>query len=647
MARKIPSLGRFLGAPALYAMAYGEISSSLYYALGITAFYALSLTPVVFAAAGFLFALAAAAYAEGGATIPEPGGASAFARRAFNDLVGFIAGWATVLDFVLAIALSALFLPYYFAGALGHTGWFTGEHWRTTGVAVAIVLAVTAFRVVRRTDVYTVGVIVAALDLVLQVGLAVLGLALLLSVDALRRSIDLGHVPTWNAVAFALPIAMIGYTGLEKVGSLAGVAKHPEKSVPDSVRTSVFTVVIVYAAVATAAVSAFPARPAPHTDVGGTTPLGDIAQWQTVPMLGLAHAIGDKGPGWVEAPLRVGVGMTACMILIMAIATSFSGCARLAESLGKHASLPALFGRPSRRVLAPPAAIVSVGIIASGFLVVGAFFSGEETLTLASLYSFGILIAFMLTQAAIIWLRIDEPDMPRPFKMKGNVWIRNRLVPLTSVAGCILSFAAWVVALGTHPGARVVGPLWMLGGLGVYAVTRIRADLPLIDRYESAAPPPQEVTEIAFSAVVVPLERLDAVAEETMATACRLAAESEAAVIGVSAIYIPVRDPLDTPLPDREAEVAEVQAMAAALAHDYGVEYRGVVSRTRSPGRLVVDTAIEHDAGLIVVGSPQKRRLARSPHEEFFGQTVDFILRKAPARVIVTHFPASEELVEV
>src|SRR5437773_2495740 len=203
MARKIPSLGRFLGARARYAMAYGEISSSLYYALGITAVYALSLTPFVFAAAGFLFALAAAAYAEGGATIPEPGGASAFARRAFNDLVGFIAGWATVLDFVLAIALSALFLPYYFAGALNQPGWFGAHHTRATAVAVAVVFAVTAARMVRRTDVYTFGVIVAVLDLVLQVGLAVFGLALLFSVDALRNSIDLGTVPTWNAVAFA------------------------------------------------------------------------------------------------------------------------------------------------------------------------------------------------------------------------------------------------------------------------------------------------------------------------------------------------------------------------------------------------------------------------------------------------------------
>src|SRR6185312_10653768 len=588
MARKIPSLGRFLGAPALYAMAYGEIGSSLYYALGITAVYALSLTPAVFLAAGLIFALTAAAYAEGAATIPEPGGASAFARRAFNDLVGFIAGWATVLDFVLAISLSALFLPYYLAGAVGHPGWFRGEHTRATIVAVGIVLVVTVIRMLRRTDAYAIGVVVAVLDLVIQFGMAIFGLMLLFSVDALKNSIDLGHVPTWNSVAFALPIAMIGYTGLEKVGSLAGVAKNPEKTLPDSVRTSVFTVVLVYSAVATV--------------------------------------------------LRIGVGFTACTILLMAIATSFSGCARLSEAMGKHAQLPAVFGRTSRRVLVPPAAIVAVSVLAVGFLVVGSFYSNEETLTLASLYSFGILIAFMLTQAAIIWLRISEPDMPRPFMMKGNVWVGRRLIPVTSVVGVVLSFAAWVVALGTHPGARVVGPLWMLGGLAVYTGTRVRAGLPMIARVEDAAPPPEDVTDIAFAAVVVPLERLDAIAEETMATACRLALEAGAAVVGVSAIYVPVRESLDTEMPEREAEVAAVQEMAASLAEEYGVEYRRGVTRTRSPGRLVVDAAVEHEAGLIIVGSPQKHRVARSLHEEFFGQTVDFILRKAPCRVIVTHF---------
>src|SRR4029078_4675477 len=126
-----------LGTPALYAMAYGEIGSSLYYALGITAVYALSTTPAVFIAAGFLFALAAASYAEAGATIPDRGGASAYARRAFNDMAGFVAGWATVLDYVISISLAALFIPHYMAAALGKPGYFSSR--QALGIALAIV----------------------------------------------------------------------------------------------------------------------------------------------------------------------------------------------------------------------------------------------------------------------------------------------------------------------------------------------------------------------------------------------------------------------------------------------------------------------------------------------------------------------------
>jgi APA family basic amino acid/polyamine antiporter len=637
MARKIPSLGRFLGAPSLYAMAYGEISSSLYYALGLTALYALSLTPVVFLAAGILFAFAAAAYAEGGATLSEPGGSSALARRAWGDLVGFIAGWATVLDFVITISLSALFLPHYVSVGLGQGPKALSVR-EAAVYGVGILVIMTTVRLARRTEIYTTGVAIAALDLIVQVSLAVLGLALLFSWSSLTRNIDVGSVPTWNSLAFSFPIAMIGYTGLEKVSSVAALAKDPERSVPDSVRSSVFTVVIVYAAVATAAASAFPTTPDPTKTAHGTTLLA--SKWQNAPMLGLAEQIGKHGPDWFAVALRIGVGATACAILVLAISTSFSGCGRLAAAMGRHDQLPPVFGRTSRRVLHPPAAILCVGLLSIGFIVVGALYHGQEVITLASLYSFGILIAFMLIQAAVVWLRITEPDLPRPFLMKGNVWIRGRLIPITSVVGTILAFAAWIVALGTHPGARVVGPLWMVAGLALYVVVRVRAGLPIIERVDEALPPPEDVTDVAYSTIIVPLERLDAVAEETMAASCRIAVDSGAVVVGVSAIYVPVREPIDTPMPEREQEVEEVQELARSLASEYGVEYRSVVSRTRSPGRLVVDAAIEYGAQLIMVGSPYKRRLARSLHEEFFGQTVDFILRKAPCRVIVTHFPA-------
>ena len=438
MARKIPSLGHFLGVRALYAMAYGEISSSLYYALGITAVYALADAGRL-PAAGFLFALAAAAYAEGGATIPEPGGASGLRPAGVQRPRGFhrrLGDRARLRARDLALGPLPAVLLRRRARAVRLVP--RGQPGRATVAAVAIVLVVTVIRMLRRTDAYTIGVAVAALDLVLcAVGIAIFGLMLLLSVDALKNSIDLGTVPTWNSLAFALPIAMIGYTGLEKVGSLAGVAKNPEKSLPDAVRTSVFTVVIVYSAVATAAVLAFPAHP-DNSKPGGTTLLG--TQWVDTPMLGLAHAISEKGPssGLDRASMRI--RFTACTILLMAIATSFSGCARLAEAMGRHTQLPAGL-QPREPGGAGPAGgdhPLEFSVLAVGFLVVGSFFSGEETVTLASLYSFGILIAFMLTQAAIIWLRISEPDLPRPFMMKGNVWIRQRLIPVTSVVGVIL-----------------------------------------------------------------------------------------------------------------------------------------------------------------------------------------------------------------
>jgi APA family basic amino acid/polyamine antiporter len=621
-------------------MAYGEIGSSLYYALGITAVYALSLTPLVFLVAGGIFALAAAAYAEGGATIPEPGGAATFARRAFNDLVGFVAGWAVVLDYVISISLAALFLPHYVLGAVGKD---TLSENQTVVVAVLLVAGVTVGRMIRRANVYVAGVALAVLDLIVQVGLAVFGLLLLFDWTALTNNIDLGTKPTWNSLAFALPIAMIGFTGLEKVTGLAGMAKHPEKSVPDSVRTSVFTAILVYAAVATAAVSAFPAHRDPSAPAGYSSGLSTT--WLDAPMLGLATAVGNQlGSGAADA-LRFVVGITATLILLLAITTSFSGAARLSMSMGERLQLPAVFASRSRRSLQPAAALGGVGVLACGFLIVAAFFQGEEVLLLASIYSFGILIAFGLANASIVWLRIVEPDMPRPFKMHGNVRIRGKLIPLTAVAGAVAAFAAWVIALGTHPGARDVGVLWMVAGIALYAVVRIRGRFPMMERYEPGAPPPEDVIDLPSGPIVVPLEEPGEIADEVMATACRLALDTGAPVIGVSAIVIPVQEPIDAPRPERERLVAEVQDMARSLAGDYGIVYEGVVTRTRSAGRSIVDLVSERGAGMIVIGSPEKPRLATNRQEAFFGHTVDFILKKAPCRVIVTHFP-SEQAVE-
>src|ERR671936_1905754 len=124
MARlQLSGLRRAVGVPGLFATAYGNVGSSIYYALGLVALHALGLTPVVFMAAGFLFALTAKTYAEGAAMFPEAGGSSSFARHAFNEVASFFAGWALTLDYIITIAISAFFVPHYlgaFFPALRH-----------------------------------------------------------------------------------------------------------------------------------------------------------------------------------------------------------------------------------------------------------------------------------------------------------------------------------------------------------------------------------------------------------------------------------------------------------------------------------------------------------------------------------------------
>src|SRR3982750_3094045 len=119
MARKLPRLQRVLDAPELASVAYGEIASSIYFALGIIALHALGLTPAVLGLVGLLFLVVALSYAEGTAAIRETGGAATFVRVAFNDLAGFLTGWVLFLDYLIVIALSALFVPHYLGLALG------------------------------------------------------------------------------------------------------------------------------------------------------------------------------------------------------------------------------------------------------------------------------------------------------------------------------------------------------------------------------------------------------------------------------------------------------------------------------------------------------------------------------------------------
>jgi basic amino acid/polyamine antiporter, APA family len=621
MARKLPKLQRVLDAPALFSVAYGEIASSIYFALGVVALYALAFTPVVLLLAGVVFFVVALSYAEGTTMIRETGGAATFVRTAFNDLAGFITGWALLLDYLIVIALSALFIPHYLGAAVGIEG-IRDEPWDTVA-GLGAMAAIAAFRLVRRARLYTFAIGVAMIDLATQLLLVVLGMALLFSPDALTAGAELGSAPSWSDVAFALPLAFLAYTGLETVANLAEETRSPGRALPRSLFSAIVLVVGLYVAIAVVGLSAFPAR-------DGETALGD--EWVRAPLMGIVDAIGDELPHWLASPLRVYVGLSGVLILFAAATTSISGFARLAYSLGEHGQLPRVFGRLHRRTLVAPQSIIAAVAVSGVLLVVATVVSYETDVTLASLYSFGILLAFSAAQLAVIRLRMTKPDLRRPFRVPGTVRIGGHELPALAIVGFVTTSAAWVVSLVTHPGARYAGPIWLVAGIALYWGVRRSHGEGILERVGSIGE--QTLPETRFSRILVPM-KLGEIGEEMVMTAIRLAQESVTTVEVVYVISVPLDKPLEAELLDQEEAAAAAFAEAQLLGSEHAVAVETRLLRARSIGSAIVSHAVETGADLIVLGSsPRWRRQSR-----FFSPTVEYVLKRAPSEVLIVAFP--------
>ncbi|HEY7179198.1 MAG TPA: universal stress protein [Gaiella sp.] len=621
MARKVRGFERVLDAPALFAIAYGEIGASIYVALGIVAGAALGLTPIVLAFTGLVFLVVALSYAEGTAAMPETGGAETFTRRAFNDLLGFVTGWALFLDYLIVIALSALFIPHYVGAAL-ELETLRDAPWDTV-TAVAAITVVATVRLVRRSRLHTPALVVALLDLGVQSLIVILGLALVFSPEVLTDGLSLAPGQDWvDDVVYAIPLGFVAYTGLETVANLAEEAREPGRTLPRSLFTAIGLVVLLTVLVAIVGVTAFPAT-------GGTTELGD--QWLEAPLVGIVTAFGGELPAWIVDILRVAVGLSAALILVMAVTTSISGCARLAHSMGTHGMLPRELGRLERKTLVSREAIAAIAIVAIAVLLVAAPIE-DEARFLAGTYSFGVLLAFTLAQLAVIRLRRREPDLGRPFRARPDVRLRGVDVPLPALVGAPLTAAIFVVALVTHESARYAGPAWIVIGLVIYGLTRSRARIGMLQGVDRRIALPAGAT---FDRILVPM-KLGVIGEEMVATAIALAKERGARVEAITVVQVPRSRALEAPLPPELARAAaDSVAEAQALGEENEVEVHADAVHARSIGHAIVDEAERRRVDLIVLGSsPRWRRQSR-----FFSPTVDHVLKHAHCEVLVVAFP--------
>jgi basic amino acid/polyamine antiporter, APA family len=618
--RRQQGLERVLGTPALFATAYGNVGSSIYYALGVTAAFALGLTPFVFVIAGVIFVATSLTYTEGTVRFPEAGGSSSFARHAFDELVSFGAAWAQMLNYIITIAISAFFVPHYLS-----VFWepLRENPWDIVGGAIVIVLLV-GLNIVGLREAAGLNIFLAVVDFATQLLLVLLGIVLILSPQTLVDNVELGVAPTWSQFLVAIPVAMIAYTGLETISNLAEETRDPPRDVPRAFTWVAVAVFVIYLTLPFVALSALPVE-----QVGGEfeTKLGlppEEGGFQNDPILGVVDNLGLTG-AFLDG-LEIYVGILAATILFIATNAGVIGASRITYAMATYRQLPEVFRRLHPRFKTPWLSLV----VFAGLISILTLLPGETTF-LGTMYSFGAMLSFTIAHAAVIGLRYRYRDEELVFQARPNLRLRGVDWPLFAIVGGAATAVAWLVVVVQEPETRWAGLGWLALGFLGYAIYRRRV---IHQALRTTVRAPVLVLgpslTVEYRTIVVPVVRSEE-SEEALVAAARLAAERRATVAILHVIEVPLDLPLDVELPDVEEEANEVLDNASAFVESYGVRTVARVLRARAAGPAIVEEADRRNAELIIMGAPR----VRPGRGRIFGSTVDYVLKHAPTRVLI------------
>src|SRR5437588_1536003 len=421
--RRIPGLQRVLGVNALFSTAYGNVGSSIYYALGLVASFALGLTPIVFIITGGIFYLTAATYAEGTTMYPEAGGSSSFARHAFNEFWSFFAAWGQMLNYVITVAISAFFVPHYIGGLF----WpFLKTSPGDIIFGITVIVLLCAINVVGVKEATGLNVLLAFTDFSTQLLLVIVGGVLVFSPHILIHNIHLGTAPSWKDFVIAIPVGMIAYTGIETISNMAEEARDEAHTIPAAIKGVVIAVFAIYAALPAVALSALPVRcVAGHCQ----TLLGvseDKHGFAGDPVLGIVKHL---HLGALQHAGEIYVGLLAATILFIATNAGIIGVSRLVYSMGLHRQVPDGLRRLHPRFRTPWVGIIVFGGVACVTLVPG------QANFLGNMYAFGAMLSFTIAHLSVIRLRVREPERARPYRGPGRLRFRGQELPLLAVLG--------------------------------------------------------------------------------------------------------------------------------------------------------------------------------------------------------------------
>lgn len=445
--KKDAHLLQVLGVKDFLALGVGTIvSTSIFTLPGIVA--AQHAGPAVvlsFLAAAVVAGLVAFAYAEMSSALPFAGSAYSWINVVFGEGFGWIAGWALLAEYFIAVAFVASGLSANLQGLLEPLGFKLpaqlsaafGTNGGVVDILAILVVVLVAILLSRGTSgaaaVENLLVIlkVAAILIFIAVGATAIKTANYHPfIPAHKVNADGTSFGGWQGIYAGISSIFLSYIGFDSIAANAAEAKNPSKTMPRGILGSLVIAVVLFSGVSLVLVGMF------HYSnyTGNAEPVG----WA------LRHA-GYPIVATVVQAIAV-IGMFTALIG-MTLAGS-----RLLYSFGRDGLLPKWLGELDKNKLPNHALMLLAGVA----IVLGAVFPFAF---LSQLISAGTLIAFMFVTIGIYRLRPREgKDLPVPgFKM-----------PLYPVLPAVAFLGALFVFLGLDHMAKLVTGIWFVLGLLVY-----------------------------------------------------------------------------------------------------------------------------------------------------------------------------------
>ena len=496
--RRPAKLPRTLGASALFAACYGNVGSSIYYALGVTAAFALGLTPVALILAGFIFVTTALNYAEGTAALPHAGGSSSFARRAFNQPIGFLVGWVQLLNYTATVSISAYF-------AIGYLGVFDkysplfwllrhNDFWHVTATVVLIGFLILV-NVIGIQESSLINLVLAFTDLVTQFVLVILGVILLLNIKTVIANVHLGVAPTWGSFLASISIAMVTYTGIETISNLSEEAKDPGRNVPLATWWVIVAVLFVSAFLPTIGMSVFPV----HIDASSGQYVTDLAtKWKEDPVAGIVSQFMQPLAFWAG----IWVGILAFTILVIATNAGLIGISRLSYSLAGNDLLPKQFAKLHPKYKTPYISIVVFGIVGAVLVLPGILVHSAEIDLMSAVYALAATFAFCSAHLSVMRLRFIEPALHRPYRMPWNIKFGRDSIPVLSLVGALFIGTVFTqLVFQNISNSTFIFMAWLGLGALTYVLYRQYRHEPFWEPLEVPPPRERDVEHVPFESL--------------------------------------------------------------------------------------------------------------------------------------------------